>query len=111
HKAAKEILGSDSICSWSTSSWWESYEKCKDSLSLQDWKKVLEYIHKNKFSEEYPIKNKKAEKLLDFYTKNKKNMVETDSDFLKLKKAYDENPIIKNRMHGHKNLIDEETFD
>ena len=38
-------------------------------------------------------------------------MVETDSDFLKLKKAYDENPIIKNRMHGHKNLIDEETFD
>lgn len=111
HYAAKQILGSDCICNWSTSSWWEAYKKCKDSLSLQDWKKVLGYIHKNKFSEEYPIKNEKAEKLLDFYTKNKKNMVETDSDFLKLKKAYDENPIIKNRMHGHKNLIAEEAFD
>lgn len=111
HHAAKKILGSDDICCWSTDSWWNSFEKCKETLPKQDWNKVLNYIHKNKFSEEYPIKNKEAEKLLDFYAKNKKNMVETDSDFMKLKEEYDKNPIIKNRIHGHKNLKDEDVLE
>lgn len=105
HKAAKQILGSDDICCWSTDSWWESYEDCKKSLSDQDWNIVLKYIHDNDFTEIYPIRNSKVVKLLDYYTKNKKKMVEEDSDFIKLKKAYDENPIIKNKMHGHKNKL------
>lgn len=63
---------------------------------------ILQYIHDNNFCENYPIKDSKVVKLLDYYTKNKKTMVEEDSDFIKLKKAYDEKPIIKNKMHGNK---------
>lgn len=107
--AAKNILGSTDICAWSTESWWKAYEDCKKSLSTHDWHLVLKYIHDNKFSEGYPLQDEKVTTLLDFYTKNKKKMVEEDSDFIKLKKAYDENPIIKNKMHGHKKVSN--TFD
>lgn len=103
HKAAKKILGSDKICSWSTDSWWKSFNQCKDSLSVSDWHLVENYIHANKFTEEYPLSSKNVKSLLDFYTKNKKSMVEQDSDFIKLKKEYDANPITKNKMHGHNN--------
>lgn len=102
HKIAVEILGSDDICKWSTGNWLKSYGKCKNTLSEESWNNVLNLIHINNFSNEIKIESKNANKLLSFYTQNKRELLETDSALFKMKQAYDKNPTIKNKMHGQR---------
>ena len=99
---AKEIT-ERSYYNNSTIAWWQCFEECKKSLSKKDWEKILDFIHQNDFSripDEFT--QPQVRKLLNYYTKNRKNIIEVDSDLWKLKQAYDKNPTMKLTRHGNK---------
>ena len=100
--AAVKLFGNDDICQWSTENWWKTYKECEATVSEQDWERILKIIHSNIFSEEQETKSELEKKLLSFYAKNRKAMVEKESDLFKMKQEYDANPIIKNKLHGRK---------
>lgn len=102
HNAAIKLFGNDGICQWSSDNWWNTYKECEKSLSELEWNNLLKIIHANKFSDEYTVESDLGKKLLSFYEKNRKVMVEKDSDLFRMKQVYDANPIIKNKLHGRK---------
>lgn len=104
HNAAIKLFGNDDICRWSSSNWWNTYKDCENSLSEKEWARLLEIIHSNKFSDENTVESELGKTLLSFYEKNRKSMVEKDSDLFRMKQEYDENPIIKNKLHGKNKL-------
>ncbi len=104
HNAAIKLFGNDDICRWSSSNWWNTYKDCENSLSEKEWARLLEIIHSNKFSDENTVESELGKTLLSFYEKNRKSMVEKDSDLFRMKQEYDESPIIKNKLHGKNKL-------
>ena len=102
HKAAIRLFGNDDICEWSSVNWWAVYKECEKNLSAEEWNELLDIIHSNHFSENKMVKSELGKKLLSFYEKNRKSMVEQNSDLFKMKQEYDANPIIKNKLHGRR---------
>ena len=96
------MFGVDDICKWSSENWWNTYNKCKTELSNDEWNRVEDFIHKNKFDDTFETDSKLVKQLLEFYNRNAKSMVEKDSDLFQMKLIYDKQPIIKNRIHKPK---------
>ena len=88
HCAAKEISGNDEICDFSVQAWWECFSQCQD----ENLKKIIEA---GSFVGEY------SEQLLNFYTKNRKDITENDSLLWKLKEYYERAHNVK-KAHYHK---------
>lgn len=99
----KKLFGNDEICEFSTESWWQTYKQCEESLPKEEWNEILDIIHKNKFDDELTVNSDLGNKLIAFYSRNRKSMVESDSDLFRIKQEYDANPIIKNKILGRKN--------
>ena len=102
HEEAIKMFGVDDICKWSSENWWNTYNKCKTELSNDEWNRVEDFIHKNKFDDTFETDSKLVKQLLEFYNRNAKSMVEKDSDLFQMKLIYDKQPIIKNRIHKPK---------
>lgn len=92
-KAARTILGNDTICNASTTSWWDAFCSCKANVSDQEWAQTLEIIHTNKFDMPYPVKSPYIINLLKFYINYRQAITDVNTDLYKLKQAYDRNPL------------------
>ena len=83
--------------------WHESWNKCKEKLSDEEWEKVLNVIHGNEFSAQTRECFDDADvRLLLSYYKNFRNDISTPgTELYELKKDYDSHPIIELRRNKH----------
>jgi hypothetical protein len=83
--------------------WHESWNKCKEKLSDEEWEKVLNVIHGNEFSAQTRECFDDADvRLLLSYYKNFRNDISTPgTELYELKKDYDSHPIIELRKNKH----------
>lgn len=83
--------------------WNESWNKCKEKLSDEEWEKVLNVIHGNEFSVQTRECFDDADvRLLLSYYKNFRNDISTPgTELYELKKDYDSHPIIELRRNKH----------
>lgn len=103
HEIAKEILGSDTICNRSVSTWWTDFERCRLSLPEEQWNLVLDYIHKNNFDDvELHFNDKCILKLLTHYSNSRKEIIEDGTGLFQMKAKYDDNPTIEAKRHNKK---------
>lgn len=91
HKMANKILGSEQVCKKSTVDWKKTYDTCKERLSKTEWNSVIDFIHKNDFSNKQLIKSNKAKKLLDYYYQDKQEILKFGTDLFKMKQEYEIN--------------------
>ena len=75
---------------------------CERTLPADEWKAVLDYIHRNDFEDRSGgFNNPLVLRLLSFYVNNRKNIVESDTELYIMKKEYDNNPTIKGKRRNH----------
>lgn len=99
---AKEVLG-HSMENMSTSAWWECFNKCRESVSSEEWNEILNYIHKNDFNSDYNKLDKPiVKRLLSYYEENRKSIVLENTELYTMKQEYDKNPTLKPIRHARK---------
>lgn len=85
--------------------WRNTWNKCKNKLSDEEWQSVLRLIHGN----EYNLDNTEfmgdddVKTLFGYYKNYRNDIVDPNSEFYKLKKEYDSHPIIKTRRNNYDN--------
>ena len=102
HEEAIKLFGTDDICKWSSTNWWKAFTKCHKELTEDEWSKVENYIHRNKFDDSFESDSTVIKQLLEFYNRNTKSMIEKESELFQLKLIYDKQPLIQNRIHKPK---------
>ncbi len=95
----KEILG-HSLENISTHAWWKCYNKCKNSVSRKEWDDIKRFIHENNFDIINQFDKPQIKHLLSFYQKNRKSIIESDTELYQMKQVYDQNPIMVPTRHG-----------
>lgn len=86
----------------SVQEWWNCFTMCERTLPADEWKAVLDYIHRNDFEDRSGgFNNPLVLRLLSFYVNNRKNIVESDTELYIMKKEYDNNPTIKGKRRNH----------
>ncbi len=98
----KEILG-HSLENISAQAWWKCYNKCRISVSSDEWNDIEQFIHKNNFDLITQFDKPQIKNLLAFYQKNRKSIIESDTELYRIKQVYDQNPTMVPTRHG-KNL-------
>lgn len=86
----------------SVQSWWHCFKDCEKKLSTKEWKNVMAIIHKNEFNNIDRLSNPMIIKLLSYYTNNRKNITEVNTDLYLMKQEYDKEPTIKAKRHNNK---------
>ena len=95
----KEILG-HSLENISAQAWWKCYNKCKISVSSEEWNDIEQFIHKNNFDLITQFDKPQIKNLLAFYQKNRKSIIESDTELYRIKQVYDQNPTMVPTRHG-----------
>lgn len=82
-----------------TSHWRRCWRECESSLPQREWKRVLDVIHANVFTEETikGITKPTAIRLLEFYVNYRKDIITPGTELYKLKEEYDRHPTIELR--------------
>jgi hypothetical protein len=83
--------------------WHESWNKCKEKLSDEEWKEVLNVIHGNDFSVQTTecFDDADVRHLLSFYKNFRSDISTPGTELYELKKDYDSHPIIELRRNKH----------
>ena len=84
--------------------WHESWNKCKAKLSEEEWRKVVDVVHSNEFSDQTKecFDDADVRLLLSYYKNFRKDISTKGTELYELKKDYDSHPIIKLRRNKHK---------
>ena len=84
--------------------WHESWNKCKAKLSEEEWRKVVDVVHSNEFSDQTKecFDDADVRLLLSYYKNFRKDISTQGTELYELKKDYDSHPIIKLRRNKHK---------
>jgi len=87
-------LGEEKKHPASTLNWRECFNDCMKTLSADEKRIVLDKIHQNIFTVEMQCHydNPKMNKLLDFYTNYRKDIITPGTELYKLKQEYDNLP-------------------
>lgn len=82
-----------------TTHWRNAWKNCKSNLSETEWQRLLDYIHLNTFTDDKNIKftNEYEQKLLNFYTNYRKDIITPGTELYELKQQYDNHPTIELR--------------
>lgn len=92
HEVAKQIIGSDEVCDYSTSSWRNCFHQCKKELPPDLWEDLKKKIGSNDFVTDNETFTDSLEKrLLWYYTNSRKDVTDEKSDICKMKHYYDKN--------------------
>ncbi len=92
HEVAKQIIGSDEVCDYSTSSWRNCFHQCKKELPPDLWEDLKKKIGSNDFVTDNETFTDSLEKrLLWYYTNSRKDVTDETSDICKMKHYYDKN--------------------
>lgn len=103
-EAAENLVG-HSLEQLSTKAWWNCFEECRKNLPKEEWKIVIEAIHKNEFLQlSCKIIHPQAKRLLEYYINNRKEVIEQGTELYVLKQEYDKNPIVDPIRHGKKKI-------
>lgn len=98
---AKEKLGY-SLQNISVQAWWECYNDCKNSVSVEEWANIELFIHTNNFDSNNQFDNPKVKTLIAFYQNNRKSIIESNTELYQMKQEYDLNPTMVLTRHGKK---------
>ena len=90
-KIAKQIIGYD-MSDHSTQAWAECFKMCQTTLSTDELNAVLNAIHNNSISSQTIHMSPIAQKLLDYYSANRKDIISNNTHMFKLKEVYDKLP-------------------
>lgn len=90
-KIAKQIIGYD-MSDHSTQAWAECFKMCQTTLSTDELNAVLNAIHNNSISSQTIHMKPIAQKLLAYYSANRKDIISNNTDMYKLKEVYDKLP-------------------
>ncbi len=103
HGVAKQIIGSDEVCDYSTSSWRNCFHQCEKELPSDLWEDLKKKIGTNDFVTDNETFTDSLEKqLLWFYSNNRKDVTDEKSDICKMKQYYDKNVKDKPSHYGKK---------
>lgn len=82
-----------------TNHWRIAWKECQDSLSDWDWAELITYIHNNVFTDEQNAKftQPSAQRLLNFYTNYRKDIITKGTELYRFKQLYDQSPTIELR--------------
>ena len=85
--------------SMGTDHWRQCWSHCMNTLAEDEKQLVLDIIHTNTFYKEEleAVTSADALKLLNFYTKYRKDIITPGTELYRLKQEYDENPTIQLR--------------
>jgi hypothetical protein len=104
HDVAKQIIGSDEVCDYSTSSWRNCFRQCEKELPSDLWEDLKKKIGTNDFvSDNETFTDSLEKRLLWFYGNNRKNVTDEKSDICKMKNYYDKYIKDKPSHYGKKN--------
>ena len=85
----------------SVQAWWQCFKDCEKSLPENEWENVKAFIHRNNFDQINSFSNPLVTRLLSFYTNNRKNIIEVNTELYLMKQEYDKNPTIKAKRHNN----------
>lgn len=101
---ANELLGSDVICEFSVSNWWNCYQECESSLPTDQWEELQNKIFTNEFNSDMDVFTDSLEKkLLSFYTSFRKDIITPNSDMYIMRQEYEKNPIYASKYNKKMN--------
>lgn len=86
---AKEKIGNDDVCEFSTHAWKDCYYECQRTLPHDLWEKLKEKIESNDFADTEDFTDTLERRLLSFYTKNRNEVVREGSDLWIMKRGYE----------------------
>lgn len=96
YEVSMRLFNNVEICKFSTDEWWKAFNYCKDSLSSNKWKEVLEVIHKNEFGYgALKFIEPQVIHLLSYYVNLRESVVKEGSPLYLMKYEYDLHPIFR----------------
>jgi hypothetical protein len=84
-----------------TKNWRKCWMKCESTMSDDDWKALLDYIHKDEFGIDSlsQFSDPHVLELLKYYKNFRSDIITKGTKLYELKQEYDSNPIMISRRH------------